>query len=692
MTNGVGCFGIPGIMSPAVPEVGVNDSPRSIAIGDFNNDGIQDVAAANYTSSSVSIGFGDGSGGFTSLAESEVGVGPFPRSVVVADFNNDGKQDIATTGFALGYVSIRLGDGSGGFTSPAVPEVQVNKGPYSMAVADFNGDGMADFATADSASVSVSIRLGDGNGGFTPAAMPSIEVDGSPRSIAIADFNNDGKQDFATANSVSANVSIRLGDGTGGFLSPLQSEVELGFGNNPRSVAIGDFNGDGRQDFVAANFNSNSVSIGMGNGSGGFAPPAGPLVTVGNAPQTVAIGDFNNDGKQDFATASSSASTLSLRLGTGSGGFTAPGYSEVNVGTTPLSVAVGDVNGDGIQDFVTANDGSDNFSVRLAACSPFTLGGTVTYGNALGAPTPPRFVSNVTMTATGFATVLTTTGGPGPTAGQYVLNLFGPGPYTVTPTKPFSFDNSINSFDAARLVQHVTGASMLTGNALVVADVTGNNVLNSFDAAQIARYVANIPPFGQTGTWKFYTIPNIPFPPGTTPTSRTYSTIDSNITGENYTGLLFGDVSGNWQNTGARPAGNGPVRGVDVSVPSFATAVDKEIVIPVNVQGATNKGIVSYEFELRYDPSVIQPLADVANVAGTASRGLFVVTNAREPGVLRVVVYGAMPIANDGLLLNLRFSAVGKAGSVSPLTFERIMFNDGEPRAAFADGRVELKD
>lgn len=690
VTNGIGCLGIPGIMSPAVPEVGVNDSPRSIAIGDFNNDGIQDVAAANYISSNVSIRLGDGSGGFTSSAVPEVAVGAFPRSVAVADFNNDGKQDIATTGFALGYVSIRLGDGSGGFTSPAVPEVQVDKGPYSIAIADFNGDGLADFATADSASVSVSIRLGDGNGGFAPAAMPSVGVDGSPRSIAIADFNNDGKQDFATANSVSSNVSIRLGDGTGGFLSPLQGEVELGFGNNPRSVAIGDFNGDGKQDFAAANFNSNSVSIGLGNGSGGFAPPAAPLVTVGNAPQAVAIGDFNNDGYQDFATAGSAASTVSLRFGNGSGGFTSPSYSEVNVGTTPLAVAIGDLNGDGIQDFVTANDGSDNVSIRLAACAPFTLEGTVRYGNAQGVPTPPRFVSNVTMTTAGQATVITTTGAPGPTAGQYVLNLFGPGPYTVTPSKPFAFDSAINSFDAARVAVHVSGISLLTGNALVAADVTGNSQIQSFDAAQIARYVANIPPFGQTGTWKFFTIPNIPFPIGTTPTSRTYPTFDSSITGQDYTGLLIGDVSGNWQNTGARPVNNGPVRGVTVNIPSLVTAADKEVVIPVSVQGAANKGIVSYEFELRYDPSVIQPLPDAVDVSGTVSRGLYVVTNAKEPGILRVVVYGPMPIDKDGVLLNLRFAAVGADGQVSALTFGRIMFNEGEPRVMVTDGQVAV--
>ena len=136
--------------------------------------------------------------------------------------------------------------------------------------------------------------------------------------------------------------------------------------------------------------------------------------------------------------------------------------------------------------------------------------------------------------------------------------------------------------------------------------------------------------------------------------------------------------------------GGRPERGIAVELPSLVSSVEKEINVPVSVQGIANKGVISYEFDLRYDASVMQPLVDPVDVKDTASRGLSVVTNAAEPGLLRVVVYGAFPIDENGVLLDLRFTAVGAAGSISPLSFERIMFNEGEPRVSVANGKVEL--
>jgi hypothetical protein len=366
--------------------------------------------------------------------------------------------------------------------------------------------------------------------------------------------------------------------------------------------------------------------------------------------------------------------------GTGSFGSAA----NFNVGTTPGAIALGDFNGDGKQDMATANMDSNNISVLLRNCTGHVIDGTITYGNATGAPTP-RFVSNVTVTGSGSTAVSTTTAPPGLNAGQYALSGFGTGSYTLTPTKLGAINGSITSFDAGRIAQHVAGVNVLTGNQFVVADVSGNGTLSSFDAGQIARYVAGVPGSGSTGIWRF------------NPVNRTYPTITTNISGEDYSALLMGEVSGNWNNTGARPIGGkplairgGPERGVALELPDIKKSVSKDIVVPVNIQGAAAKGVISYEFDLRFDPSIIQPKENPVDLIGTVSRGLTTVANGNQPGLLRVVVYGPMPIDGDGVLLNLSFMAVGKPGSVSPLTWERIMFNEGEPRVSTTDGQIEL--
>jgi len=311
------------------------------------------------------------------------------------------------------------------------------------------------------------------------------------------------------------------------------------------------------------------------------------------------------------------------------------------------------------------------------------INGTVSYGNAI--PPTPRFVSNVTITAVGTPTVVTTTAGPGGSAGQYTLMGLGTtGPYTVTPTKT-SGVNSITSFDAARIAQHVAGNGALTGNQLIVADVSNNGSVSSFDSAQLARYVANAPPYGSSGTWRF------------TPVNRMYDSVFTELNDEDFTALLMGEVSGNWNNTGAKPVvsrqmsdgSEADSRQLAVTVGS-QTAGEKEIVVPIFVDGIADKDIISYEFDLIYDPAVIQPHANAVELAGTVSRGLFSVANAAEPGRLRVVVYGPTPIASDGVLLYLCFEAIGVAGSSSPLSFADLIFNEGDPPTLVSDGAIEI--
>jgi hypothetical protein len=334
---------------------------------------------------------------------------------------------------------------------------------------------------------------------------------------------------------------------------------------------------------------------------------------------------------------------------------------------------------------LTTNEIAGIYNAGSAGQCPPSISGTVLYGNAIGAPTP-RFVSNVTITAAGSPNVAATTLAPGANAGTYFLSGLSTGPYTVTPTKSGGV-NGISSFDAALIALHVAGPPnpQLNPTQLMVADVSGNGAVTSFDAGMIAKFVAG-PPYappgiGQTATWKF------------TPPSRSYMSVAGPITGQDFMGFLFGDVSGNWGNSGARAVNaSGPVRGAAVSLQQITGRAGKEVVLPVKVDGVADRNIISYEFDLRYDPTIIQPMADPADVTGTASRALSVVTNSREPGLLRVVAYGAVPLDNNnnGVLMNLRFTLVGEAGSSSPLVWERILFNEGDPQVTSTDGGVEL--
>ena len=175
-------------------------------------------------------------------------------------------------------------------------------------------------------------------------------------------------------------------------------------------------------------------------------------------------------------------------------------------------------------------DGNDVSITRIALPS---VSGTITYGNAIGG-TSPRFVSNVLLSGAGLPDVSATSDFPG---GVYSLSGFGPGGYTVTPSKTGSVNGAISSFDAGKVALHAAGAVILKGNQLTVADVSGNGTISSFDAGQIARYAAAIPGSGTAGNWIF------------TPANRSYASITGDVTGEDFVALLMGDVSGNWTNS-----------------------------------------------------------------------------------------------------------------------------------------------
>jgi hypothetical protein len=374
--NGTG-----GFTQPMGSPVSVGDTPFSIVVGDFNLDGKPDLAITNFDSDDVTILLGNGAGGFSQPMSSPISVGDSPISIDMGDFNLDGKPDLAMVNIFSSDATILLGNGAGGFTQPMGSPISVGLSPASIRVGDFNLDGTPDFAVARDFPDEVRVFLGNGSGGFTPAMGPPVSVGNGPFSMAVGDFNLDGRPDLTASNLFANNVTILLNTCDArpcagfAFDPPLTSPESVGI--NPLSVALGDFNGDGKLDLATPSYNINRVTILMGDGAGDFTPAATSPENTGAGPFAVAVGDFNLDGKSDLAVANQAAGTVTILLGNGTGDFTEPSSSPETAGDFPNSIAIGDFNRDGKPDLAVANAGSNNVTILLGnGMGDFTQPGT----------------------------------------------------------------------------------------------------------------------------------------------------------------------------------------------------------------------------------------------------------------------------------------------------------------------------
>ncbi|GGR54885.1 hypothetical protein GCM10008959_15580 [Deinococcus seoulensis] len=261
----------------------------------------------------------------------------------------------------------------------------VGTAPSDVGTGDLNGDGQMDAFTSNAGSGDVSILLGNGDGTLQPAT--SVVVGAGPESIDRADLNGDGQLDLITANRTANSVSVLLNSG-----GTFSAQPAVSVGAQPSDAVTADMNGDGRMDLLVAATGGNAVNVRLGAGNGTFSAAADIPVT---APIRVASGDFNNDGREDVAALSSAG--VHVALGNGDGTFAAP--TTLGVGSDPRDLLVGDANGDGWLDVLTADYGSSSLSVLLGGANGFTaqaptaltkapnrlaqLGGSYYYGNRL---------------------------------------------------------------------------------------------------------------------------------------------------------------------------------------------------------------------------------------------------------------------------------------------------------------------
>jgi hypothetical protein len=286
------------------------------------------------------------------ITRSDFASGQSPQAVVVADFNGDGKQDIAVLNGNANTVSIFLGNGDGTFQTPLSSFATAPGNPVAAVAGDFNNDGKLDLAIVVERVGEVSILLGNGDGTFQ--SHQDFVVGNNPLSLNLGDFNGDGNLDIVVANANDNTVSVLLGNGNGTFAN----KADYATGGHPKAVAVGDMNGDGFLDLVTANNNDNTVSVLLGNGSGTFASHSD--FTTAALPTSVAVGDFNKDGKLDVAI-SSASTKASVLLGNGDG--TLGTHTDYNIGLNAQWLIASDLNADGKLDLVIANFGENSVSV-----------------------------------------------------------------------------------------------------------------------------------------------------------------------------------------------------------------------------------------------------------------------------------------------------------------------------------------
>lgn len=342
--------------------------PQAVVAADFNNDTIPDIAVALNTSHEVSVLLGKADGTFQPPLNSATG--SYPRSLAAGDFNDDGILDLASAnGYAGEYsgdgnVSILLGTsdgtnkGTGSFETAA--NAFIGDTPESVAVGDFNGDGRLDLGVLAnygwSGYGSAHVLLGDGVGGFSAQNRTDLSY-GSHISAAVADFNGDGVDDFATANEYEGTVRVLLNNGSGELQPATDFNVDM---SATRVVAAGDVNGDGHIDLVSAD---DDVGVLLGDGSGGFGSAG--TYAVGAGSTSIVLADFTHDGHLDVATTNYLTYEVSVLSGEGDGTFSTPTFAAVASYSYPFAIAAGDFNGDTWLDAVTANYYGNSISVLI---------------------------------------------------------------------------------------------------------------------------------------------------------------------------------------------------------------------------------------------------------------------------------------------------------------------------------------
>jgi hypothetical protein len=355
----------------ALPVVLSVNRPVAVAPGDFNGDGHVDLAVLKDLTGQprpVEVFLNNGSGVFASTGFQYNALQGSPiYDLAAADFNNDGKLDLAATGGSQSQAAILLGNGSGGFGAPTLFATGGNV--RAVATGDFNNDGNIDIVLRGNNAAAVLPGLG--NGSFNAPVIVSTDGSSLTNSIVARDFNGDGSLDFATVNTTPNNaLSVKLGNGSFIFTGPAPVALP-----DPNNLTANDFNRDGKPDLAIVNFYDENVSVLFGAGDGTFNQPVGsPFPTNGDVSESIASADLNSDGFPDLAVGNATTNnSLSILLNDRTGRFGAPFLLSPEQNESEKIYPV-DYNRNGATDLVIVKEVSQNKVVLMRnTCPPPVL-------------------------------------------------------------------------------------------------------------------------------------------------------------------------------------------------------------------------------------------------------------------------------------------------------------------------------